>query len=1181
MIVTPNVVSAPTNLAANITTLGVTITSGLTANSKPYDGTTVATISSNNVVLSGVLAGDAANVRLNTNGYTANFTNANVGTGIGVTVGGLSLAGSAAANYTLSAPTNLTANITTLGVTITSGLTANNKPYDGTTVATISSNNVVLSGVLAGDTANVRLNTNGYTANFTNANVGTGIGVTVGGLSLTGSAAANYTLSAPTNLTANITTLGVTITSGLTANNKPYDGTTVATISSNNVMLSGVLAGDTANVRLNTNGYTANFTNANVGTGIGVTVGGLSLAGSAAANYTLSAPTNLTANITTLGVTITSGLTANSKPYDGTTVATISSNNVVLSGVLAGDTANVRLTTNGYTANFTNANVGTGIGVTVGGLSLAGSAAANYTLSAPTNLAANITALGVSITSGLTANSKPYDGTTVATISSNNVVLSGVLAGDTANVRLNTNGYTANFTNANVGTGIGVTVGGLSLAGSAAANYTLSAPTNLAANITALGVSITSGLTANSKPYDGTTVATISSNNVVLNGVLAGDAANVRLNTNGYTANFTNANVGTGIGVTVGGLSLAGSAAANYTLSAPTNLAANITTLGVTITSGLTANSKMYDGTTVATISSNNVILSGVLAGDTANVRLNTNGYTANFTNANVGTGIGVTVGGLSLAGSAAANYTLSAPTNLAANITTLGVTITSGLTANSKPYDGTTVATISSNNVVLSGVLAGDAANVRLNTNGYTANFTNANVGTGIGVTVGGLSLAGSAAANYTLSAPTNLAANITALGVSITSGLTANNKPYDGTTVATISSNNVVLNGVVAGDSANVKLSTNGYTASFAGPGVGSNLVVTVGGLTLTGTGATNYTLTQPAGLTANIAAKAVTIVSAPSPLITSILLVNSVVTITWNSVAGGIYRVQYINSLNNANWNDLLPDVIATGLTATQTNNVTGVPQQFYRIQVLNPSINVNNKTYDGTTTATINSNDLVLIGVVEGDAVSLSTNGYTANFVSAGAGNNIGVTVGGLTLTGAAATNYTLTQSTGLTANITQAPLTVNAVNTSWTYGLPNPSLTVSYSGFVPGEGTNVLAGAPNLSTSATTNSPPGPYAIIVSLGTLSAANYTFFFTNGTLTIMAAPQLNGVTLNDNQMLFSYLTIIGQTYQVQYKDILTAATWTPLGVPVNGTGDSIIVTNALSASSQRFFRLAISSP
>jgi len=42
---------------------------------------------------------------------------------------------------------------------------------------------------------------------------------------------------------------------------------------------------------------------------------------------------------------------------------------------------------------------------------------------------------------------------------------------------------------------------------------------------------------------------------VILNGrACPGDTANVRLSTNGYTANFTSANVGTGIGVTASGL---------------------------------------------------------------------------------------------------------------------------------------------------------------------------------------------------------------------------------------------------------------------------------------------------------------------------------------------------------------------------------------------------------------------------------------------------------------------------------------------------------------------------------------------------------------------------------------------------------------------------------------------------
>ncbi len=99
-------------------------------------------------------------------------------------------------------------SVTKAGVTISSGITANNKTYDGTTTAALSSNAVVLSGVLPADTANVRLSTNGYVASFASGAAGAGILVTVSGLSLTGGAAGNYTLMQPAGLTANITKTG-------------------------------------------------------------------------------------------------------------------------------------------------------------------------------------------------------------------------------------------------------------------------------------------------------------------------------------------------------------------------------------------------------------------------------------------------------------------------------------------------------------------------------------------------------------------------------------------------------------------------------------------------------------------------------------------------------------------------------------------------------------------------------------------------------------------------------------------------------------------------------------------------------------------------------------------------------------------------------------------------------------
>jgi hypothetical protein len=251
---------------------------------------------------------------------------------------------------------------------------------------------------------------------------------------------------------------------------------------------------------------------------------------------------------------------------------------------------------------------------------------------------------------------------------------------------------------------------------------------------------------------------------------------------------------------------------------------------------------------------------------------------------------------------------------------------------------------------------------------------------------------------------------------------------------------------------------------------------------------------------------------------------------------------------------------------------------VPQRFYRIKLLNPGISANNKVYDGTTAATISSNNVVLVGIVGADTVNLLTNGYTANFASANVGTGIAVTVNGLSLSGASATNYTLTPPAGLTANIMPATLTVSAVSKSRTIGLPN-LLTASYSGFVPGEGTNVLSGAPTLSTTATTNSPPTTYPITISVGTLSATNYVFAgFTPGMLTVVAAPQLNGVVLTGNQAVFSWPSVVGQTYFLEYRDNLTTGTWTLLGLPVAGTGNPISVTNSLSASPQRFFRLGV---
>jgi hypothetical protein len=85
------------------------------------------------------------------------------------------------------------------------------------------------------------------------------------------------------------------------------------------------------------------------------------------------------------------------------------------------------------------------------------------------------------------------------------------------------------------------------------------------------------------------------------------------------------------------------------------------------------------------------------------------------------------------------------------------------------------------------------------------------------------------------------------------------------------------------------------------------------------------------------------------------------------------------------------------------------------------------------------------------------------------------------------------------------SVAPAPLVITADNKTITFGDPLPALTYTPAGFVNGETASVLSGNPQLTTSATTSSPAGTYSITAAAGTLTAANYSFSFVNGTLTI----------------------------------------------------------------------------
>jgi len=137
-------------------------------------------------------------------GGSGSFADKNVGNSKAVTVSGLRMSGADADNYTLVAPTGLTASITPAALAV-GGLTANNKVYDATTTASLSGTASVTP--LRSDAVSV---TGTAVGSFTIKDVGAGKAVSVSGLGLTGADAGNYTLVLPGTLSAAITPASLT-----------------------------------------------------------------------------------------------------------------------------------------------------------------------------------------------------------------------------------------------------------------------------------------------------------------------------------------------------------------------------------------------------------------------------------------------------------------------------------------------------------------------------------------------------------------------------------------------------------------------------------------------------------------------------------------------------------------------------------------------------------------------------------------------------------------------------------------------------------------------------------------------------------------------------------------------------------------------------------------------------------
>jgi hypothetical protein len=356
---------------------------GIIANDKTYDGTTAANLILSGAALVGVMSGD--DVVLNTGSVAGTFADKNIGITKSVTVSGLAISGAGANNYTLIPPAP-TANITPKAVTV-ANITASDKTYDANTTAMLDLSSTTLVGVITGET--VILNTASASGAFANKSVGTAKTVSISGLAITGASAGNYLLTQPST-TARISAATVTV-AGVTANDKVYDGNTIAALNLSAAAAIGVMPGDIA--ILDTTLAHGMFENKNVGPGKAVSVAGLAPSGSDAGNYAIIQPAAV-AGITVKNLTI-AGATVDERVYDETTIATLNFSAAALVGVVSGDV--VTLVTNSAVGSFADAVAGSGKPVPISGLSLSGSDSINYSLTQPT-LSGKIVPLEIVVT---------------------------------------------------------------------------------------------------------------------------------------------------------------------------------------------------------------------------------------------------------------------------------------------------------------------------------------------------------------------------------------------------------------------------------------------------------------------------------------------------------------------------------------------------------------------------------------------------------------------------------------------------------------------------------------------------------------------------------------------------------------------------------------------------------------
>ncbi len=353
----------------------------------------------------------------------------------------------------------------------------------------------------------------------------------------------------------------------------------------------------------------------------------------------------------------------------------------------------------------------------------------------------------------------------------------------------------------------------------------------------------------------------------------------------------------------------------NYTVTTVASSFGVITPAPLSVT-GLTAKSKIYDGTVAATVTLSNLGLAGAMGGDS--VTLNTSGATGAFVSKNVGKNIEVDVAGLLLVGASTGNYSLTRPT-LRADVTPAPLTLIA--LTDIKNYDGSTAALTTP---TVSALVTGDTIT------GVAEVYSDKNVGTGRTLSVSAFTINdGNGGHNYAVTTLANTTGEINKALLLIQA--TTNTKSWDGTTLAAALP---TVAGLGSGDT------VSGLAEIYSDTNVATGKTLSVSAYTVNdGNGGKNYTVAVAADKTGVIGAPnsiltlpaSLTVIEPPQGMTYTVYLPLTVnlqlnYTVSYQTVGGSALAgsdftainpgTVHVNDANNTQPSVLIPITIRSG-------------------------------------------------------------------------------------------------------------------------------------------------------------------------------------------------------------------------------------------------------------------------